>query len=96
MTFANEGNGDRAFRLLGGVALAGLGWSGFLPAPLGWEPWASARSCWRPALPDGVLRIRCSACPRSEPRRDTAPTAMLVSACEGAHPEPAARIRQLQ
>lgn len=35
MTFANEGNWDRGVRLLGGVALAGLGWSGLLPAALG-------------------------------------------------------------
>lgn len=35
MTFANEGGWDRGVRLLSGVALAGLGGSGFLPATLG-------------------------------------------------------------
>ena len=35
MTFANEGDWDRGVRLLGGAVLAGLGWSGFLPALFG-------------------------------------------------------------
>ena len=35
MTFANEGDWDRGVRLLGGAVLAGLGWGGVLPAPLG-------------------------------------------------------------